>query len=355
METTLRPLTLGEILDRTAQLYRTNFLLFTGIFSVYSGVCLVIGLLQLGLKQLLTVEHLAARFGLLEAAISVIGMLVVFLLLGAAIAAVSKAVAAVHLGEAVTIRGAYASTLPKLGRYLWVMCITFVIAWLPFVLLYGAFMGVFLHFQPQMAAAGAGAGGPISPAQRQAAMAMGIAGIVFILLIFPVGIYSVWMNLRYSLAVPACVVEGLKARRAIGRSVELSKDGRGRIFVLLLLVAIINYALVGLTQMFVFVAAFKHRGQISPGLTALSQVIGFFTNTFLGPIGAAGLTLFYYDQRVRKEGFDIEWMMAAAGLTIPASDIVVDEIAGGRAMEESAMEADVGEAGSKGPAPGEGS
>jgi hypothetical protein len=30
--------------------------------------------------------------------------------------------------------------------------------------------------------------------------------------------------------------------------------------------------------------------------------------------------LFYFDQRVRKEGFDIEHMMAAAGMTaLPAS------------------------------------
>jgi hypothetical protein len=48
-------------------------------------------------------------------------------------------------------------------------------------------------------------------------------------------------------------------------------------------------------------------------------VIGFFTNTFLGPIWAAGITLFYYDQRVRKEGYDIEWMLQAAGLTGPAT------------------------------------
>ena len=45
--------------------------------------------------------------------------------------------------------------------------------------------------------------------------------------------------------------------------------------------------------------------------------MGFFTNTFLGPIWATGITLFYYDQRVRKEGYDIEWMMQAAGLTPP--------------------------------------
>ena len=44
METTLRPLTLGEILDRTAQLYRANFLVFAGIFSIYAGVALVLGL-----------------------------------------------------------------------------------------------------------------------------------------------------------------------------------------------------------------------------------------------------------------------------------------------------------------------
>ena len=37
MESNLRPLTLGEILDRTAQLYRTNFLVFSGIFAVYAG------------------------------------------------------------------------------------------------------------------------------------------------------------------------------------------------------------------------------------------------------------------------------------------------------------------------------
>ena len=29
---------------------------------------------------------------------------------------------------------------------------------------------------------------------------------------------------------------------------------------------------------------------------------------------STGLTLFYYDQRVRMEGYDIEWMMQAAGM-----------------------------------------
>jgi Membrane domain of glycerophosphoryl diester phosphodiesterase len=145
-------------------------------------------------------------------------------------------------------------------------------------------------------------------------MAIGVASIVFVLLCIPVGSYTIWMNIRYSLAVPAAVVESVKARTAIRRSVELSKGARWRIFALLVLVVVIKIGLVGLTQSFVFVAAFRSHGQISMTVHVISQVIQFFTNSFLGPIGAAGLTLFYFDQRVRKEGYDIEWMMQAAGL-----------------------------------------
>ena len=122
------------------------------------------------------------------------------------------------------------------------------------------------------------------------------------------------MGLRYSLAVPACVVEDLQARKAIRRSIELSKGSRGRIFLLGLLVVAVQMGLVLITQLFFIVATFKHHGKLPVGIRALQQVIAFFTNTFVGPIYATGLTLFYYDQRVRKEGFDIEWMMRAAGL-----------------------------------------
>jgi hypothetical protein len=73
---------------------------------------------------------------------------------------------------------------------------------------------------------------------------------------------------------------------------------------------------VGLTQFFVVAAALKHH-EMGPGLSVLSQIIAFFTNSFLGPIYATGITLFYYDQRVRQEGYDIEWMMQGAGLTPP--------------------------------------
>lgn len=315
MESNLRPLTLGEILDRTAQLYRTHFLLFAGIFSLWSGVALVFNLSQLGLLQLLKATHRTGTLGWLTITLSLAESVIVLLLMGASMAAISRAVASVYLGDPITIRGSYASIRPRLGRYLWLMTITFVRAWLPAILLYAGFLAVVLRYKSGLAPAGR----IPDPAQQQALMTLGIAGVVFFLLMIPVGVYTTWMSLRYSLSVPACVVENLKAPAAIRRSIELSKGARWRVFVLLILVAVIKYGLVLLTQAFVVVAAFKHPGQIAPGISALSSVISFLTNSFLGPIGATGLTLFYYDQRVRKEGYDIEWMMAAAGLTTGAA------------------------------------
>jgi hypothetical protein len=123
------------------------------------------------------------------------------------------------------------------------------------------------------------------------------------------------MSLRYSLAIPACVVEELTAGHAIKRSIDLSKGARGRIFVLGILVYAVRMIL-ALLFGFPFIAfVFKHPGHALPlGLLAIQQVANFVVNTMIGPIYATGLTLFYYDQRIRKEGFDIERMMHAAGL-----------------------------------------
>jgi hypothetical protein len=322
MESNLRPLSLGEILDRTAQLYRSNFMLFAGIFVPYAGVLLLLGLAQIGLSELLkSQQHVGAvPLGTLIFSI-VVTWPVIILMLGVSTAAICRAVAWVNLGEPATIRGAYQSILPRLGRYLWLMTITGFRTWAPLAVLYAGFFGVigYYGFFKTMGANPGAAPPPEFANNPQAAITF-IGGMVIIfLLMIPAFIYGILMSLRYSLAVPACVVENLPASASIRRSIALAKDSWGRIFLLMLLIGVIKMGLVGVTQFFVFVAAFKHPGQLpSPGVQALSQVIGFFTNTFLGPIWAAGITLFYYDQRIRKEGYDIEWMMQAAGLTAPA-------------------------------------
>ncbi|HEY3627544.1 MAG TPA: hypothetical protein VGL00_14720 [Terracidiphilus sp.] len=315
METNLRPLTLGEILDRTAQLYRSHFWLFAGIASVNSGAVLLLNLLEIGAQEALRAEHLTRYLVLLVAGAGMLQLLISFLVGGIAAAANNRAVAWLHLGEPATIRGAYSSILPRTGRYAWLMIIITFVIWTPMALLYGGGLAWILVSRPAARAAMQHVANSAAANQRFALMAgaLFLIGVVFL-------VYAIFMFLRYSLAIAASVVEDLKAREAIRRSVELSQGARGRIFLLLVLVLIIYLGLFGLAQM-VFIVMALHHGELPVGARIAQQLVAFVTDTFIGPIYATGLTLFYYDQRVRKEGYDIEWMMQAAGLIAPAAEV----------------------------------
>ena len=310
MQSTLRPLTLGEILDRTVQLYREHFLLFAGIYSVYAAVVMVLNLAQISLTSWVIGPHPAGGLLALRGTVNLLKGLLILLFAGAAMAALNRAVTWVYLGEPATIRGAYMSILPHLGRYLWLMIIIAFFLYTP-LLLVGILFGVVIAASPGLVQTLNTTGNP------QSATAILMIFLILALVLLPWIVYVIFMALRYSLAVPACVVENLKARKAIRRSIELSKGARGRIFLMGLLIFIIAFGLEVVAQSFLVILAIKHKGQIGPVALAVSQVMAFFTNTFIGPIYAAGLALFYFDQRVRKEGYDIEWMMQAAGLAAP--------------------------------------
>jgi len=313
-------MSLGEILDRTAQLYREHFVLFAGIASVYAGVLLVLNLMEIGLTELLRLLQLAQYEAFATLAFVVLIFPVIIICSGAAMAANNRAVAWVNLGDAATIRGAYQSILPRLGRYLWIMAIAMFFAYWPFVVIYAAFfLLIFLTVGFNGGSAHHGA-----QADPTAVALVGIGAIGILLLSFPAIIYAVWMALRYSLAIPASVVENLKARVAIRRSIDLTQGARGRIFVLGLLIAVIQVGLVAITQFPFMMVMFKDIRQhalLPVWVQIAQQFVSFLTTSFIGPMWATGLTLFYYDQRIRKEGFDIEWMMQAAGMEVrPAAD-----------------------------------
>lgn len=318
METNLRPLTLGEILDRTAQLYRTHFWLFAGIASVYSGALLLLGLLQIGVQELLLARHLQQYIMVAGGIGLAVQFAVSFLVGGLAVAANNRAVGWVYLGERATIRGSYASILPKTGRYVWLLLIMLVIMWTPLALGYGGYLYTILVWIHPFSKAASPAVANSTGATQQAVMMLGVATILFGMFFVAALAYALIMFLRYALAIAASVVEDLKAWQALGRSVELSKGSRGRIFVLALLVVVIQLGLLGITQLVFIMMALRH-GQLPVWARVAQQIVAFATNTFIGPIYATGLTLFYYDQRVRKEGYDIEWMMQAAGLMPAAS------------------------------------
>lgn len=334
METTLRPLTLGEILDRTAELYRSNFLLLAGISSVYGGILLVLSLAQIGVQQAAQALHLGNNL----VAITIVGVVVLWMAIfvagGLAIAANTRAVGWVHLGEPASIGAAYRAILPRTGRYLWLMTITYFRAWFPCALVYAAFIAlVFVYIRPKGMLAPHAA--PPSP---QTVMVMLVSSVAFLFLLLATVIYGVIMSLRYSLSIPACTVENLKARDAIRRSIRLSKGSRGRIFMLGLLAIIIQFGLTGLTQGFFVVVGIKHHGVVPVWMSVVQQFLAFLTNTFVGPIYATGFTLFYYDQRVRQEGYDIELMMQTAGMTQPSAAIARAPIEAANSSEPDSPE-----------------
>jgi len=90
MESNLRPLTLGEILDRTIQLYRTNFLIFAGIYAVYAGVVMVLNLAQIGLTSWLIGPHPTVGLRVLSGTAGLVKGLLIFLFAGAVVAAINS-------------------------------------------------------------------------------------------------------------------------------------------------------------------------------------------------------------------------------------------------------------------------
>lgn len=314
METTLRPLTLGEILDRTAELYRNNFLLFAGISSVYAGILLALSLIQIGAQQATRTMHMSDAL----IVVTVIGIVVlvpiIFIAGGLALAANTRAVGWVHLGEPASIGDAYRAILPRTWRYVWLMTMTYFRAWFPFALVYGAYAALLFGYIRRKGLLAPNASAHATAPDMRTMMIFGVATLAFLVLGLAGFIYGIIMSLRYSLAVPACTVEDLKASGAIRRSIALSKGSRGRIFMLGLLAGIIQLLLIGVTQSFFFMVGFKHHGVIPVWMRVAQQFLAFLTNTFVQPIYATGFTLFYYDQRVRKEGYDIERMMHTAGM-----------------------------------------
>jgi hypothetical protein len=323
MTTQLRPLSLGEILDRTAELYRNNFLLFAGTSAIFASVMLFTQMVDLGIDDLMGYPNVPGRLQWAVVTLSVLQMIVVLLAAGLSIAAFNRLVAWVHLGEPATIRSAVASVRPRARRYLWLMTNVGMRAWGPVWVLYIIVFSMLFAVMPS--------GWLTNPSVMQQPHAMdpkkilemGVAFLVLAPLFIGAAVYGIFMSLRYSLSMPVCVVEGVAAGPAIKRSIELSKGSRGRIFVMGLLVYAVKIGLGLLLGFPLIFFSVKHLGQPVPvWLLAITQVSSFLINTFIGPIYSTGLTLFYYDQRVRKEGFDIVWMMQAAGLS-PQSELPV--------------------------------
>ncbi|HVH85135.1 MAG TPA: hypothetical protein VM912_00305 [Terriglobales bacterium] len=259
MAASLRPLSTGELLDQTFNLYRQNFLLFFGIaavpqlvlFLVIVAAGVVLGLVAGRTGGVRVLPEIAVVPGFAYLAGSMIATAVTQ-------AATTFAVSALYLEQPVSLGRSF--SLAK-GRILAVIGVT---------ILFGISVG-----------------------------------IGFMLLVIPGILVLMW----YSLAVPATVVEQIGVSRAFNRSSSLSKGSGWRILGVYILLLILTIVLdIGIEYLVAF--ALRPLKGIPAVHGFLSGGTSYLVGALVAPILTIALTLLYYDQRVRKEGFDLEHMMS---------------------------------------------
>lgn len=323
MSEPLRPSTLGEILDRTVQLYRSRFPVFFGIAAVPTAIVVVFASAAFlfyawfgssGASGTSSNPNPAAAVlvGMAFIAIAFVAVPMFFAITALASAALNHAAARAYFGEKTTIRDAYKAVWARGWRYIWLYLLEVLIVGAAPLAVWFVLVGV-------SAVAGV--------LLQKSGLTFDALFAIEVLLVFVVLIgYTIWMALRLSLAFPACVVEQTAAWPALKRSTLLSKGTRGRIFLLYLLGGILNYLLSMIITMPVFIALAFLPGAKDPQneqfagmlIIFVAYAAAFAVQAFTKPVYGIALVLFYYDQRIRLEGFDIEWLMQRAGLVVPA-------------------------------------
>lgn len=313
-------MSLGEILDRTFTLYRGHFWLFVGIMAMPQVVTIAVSVLfrgafgsffQIPSAQTAGSPTPIAFLSTFLVAIIVFGI-VFFAIYSLALGATTLAVSRVYLGRTATIGEAYRSMRGRIGRLVAVVL--------------SVMLRVFGAWLLASMALGLGIGAATFAAGQSAALRIVLVLFATATILGAV-VLVVWLALRYSLSIPALLVEDLRAGQAIRRSIALTQGYRARIFLLALLMMTITYAGVLLFQgpFFVAILIASAHGQPPLWLQTCSSISGGAGAALTGPLMMIGLSLFYYDIHVRKEALDLQLMLdgvfaaaAAAGSAPPA-------------------------------------
>lgn len=319
MAATTPPLSMGEILDRTVQLYRRNFPLLLGISFLPAAVDVLItgsGSIFLTsqapqLQSSPSVQTFVAFFGAI-AGFLFIGLPLLVAIFSLALSALNYTAFQRSHGVAVTIREAYAYAFRHLWRYFGIFALQLLFAAVIPCAVFAGLIFIGAMLSALVATSGAGP-----------ALAI-LAGILAFVLVIALIVAAVSIWLRFCLAFPASVTEQTRVWPSMLRSNRLTKGSRGRIFVMYLLVFILTvvayYALDLPVQIILKLTVFKSTEMMAllskPPLLmqVVNLFISFLERSFVMPIYAIALVLFYNDQRTRQEGYDIELLMAQAGL-----------------------------------------
>jgi hypothetical protein len=273
--TDLRPMSIGEVLDRTFSLYKSHFWLFAGIMALPFLVLFVVNVVVAGLQaaragivQVSNSPHAAGPVspGLIEGAVggAILVGLLYFVLIGAAQAATIFAVSDLYLGRAASVRGSFRRVRGHVLRVLGVLFLTSL-----------------------------------------------VVGVGFILLIIP----GIILLCRTGVAVPASMLEDEGPVVSISRSMELTKGYALQMFLIFLLAWVLSIVAAAVFQfpftLLMGTAAKPHA--VSLALVVIQDFSSFVSQVLVGPVATIAFSLMYYNLRVRKEAFDLQHLMGSLG------------------------------------------
>jgi uncharacterized membrane protein len=252
---TLRPLTVGELLDRTFSCYRRHFVLFFGIAALPHLLVFVF--------QIAGVVAGSAAGSFLTLLWALAFMFLYLTTVALSQGATMVAVSEIQLGRGTSITQAFNRIRPRLGEILVVM------------------------------------------------LNVGVRVIIGLIMLIVPGVIAV---LKYALAVPVAVLEETTVSGALERSAVLTKGHRGRIFLIYFLLLVFMWIVAMVWQFPAMVAMALVLGKVRPDQLPLWAYIIFqfgsvVTQAVVAPIMTIAISLVYYDERVRKEAFDLTQMM----------------------------------------------
>jgi hypothetical protein len=290
----LRPLTLAELLDRSFSLYKRHFRLFAGIMAGPAVFAMLFGVIG-GVLRTPMAPGIPPQKALMLILPGMAGLMVFLLLYMVvymyALGATTLAVSDLYLERESSIGSAYRRVRAHGGRLIFLFICTFL-----------AFMG---------------AGLLVLAVSVGSALFLAVLARWLAILVVPFGFLGavvafVLISVRFGVSVPALVIENVSAIDALKRSVELTSENVGRVFLIILCATVIAYA-TGLIFQGPFMIALlvvgpaSKMGMVFHIAAAISGAIGGMIS---GPIMIIGLAMMYYDLRIRKEALDLELMLA---------------------------------------------
>lgn len=270
---------IGEILDQAIRLYRNNFFLFVGILAVFVIPLLVIRIVvgvilqtQLPANRIVLSNEVILVFALVSALSTIYQ-----------ISALSIALSHRYLGEPASLREAslraFIKTLP-------VFSIVMVLATVSFL---------------------ATIGGSLPDTETSLFSAFRGSNSLTFLICVPM-VHEFIDNILLFVVLPI-TVENKGALGTWIRSVRLVRNSLRRTFLTNSLLSLFSWLLLGIATMFsgflMAIIVFPLISNVGAYLVVNTLLQGL-SNLLFSPIRYSFIVLFYYDLRIRKEGFDLE-------------------------------------------------